>query len=202
MVDVRVERYHRNRRKTTAKACFDLGGGVKKVAILHLKNVSLIRKEEEEEDNDINRDKNTDQNDNEGDNTAAGEAEAGAERNPILLATDNNEEINVHGTIWTTEDNHTESVQSPINGAVIHRKWRQRLVTGAILEEGSDTSGYFSRLDYFLCMFPMKHLHQMVVRTNTVLHQRKKALTTDREVLKFFGVIILATKYEFESRAS
>ena len=51
-------------------------------------------------------------------------------------------------------------------------------------------------------MFPMKHLHQMVVRTNTVLHQRKKALTTDREVLKFFGVIILATKYEFESRAS
>ena len=100
------------------RASFDLGGGVEKVAILHLKNVSSIR--EGEEGNDINRDNNTNQNDNEGDNTAAGEAEAGVERNAIVLAANNNEEINVHGTIWTTEDNHTKSVQLPINGAVIH----------------------------------------------------------------------------------
>ena len=118
VVDVRVERNHRNRRKTTVRASFDLGGGVEKVAILHLKNVSSIR--EGEEGNDINRDNNTNQNDNEGDNTAAGEAEAGVERNAIVLAANNNEEINVHGTIWTTEDNHTKSVQLPINGAVIH----------------------------------------------------------------------------------
>jgi len=51
-------------------------------------------------------------------------------------------------------------------------------------------------------MFPPIQLNHIVVLTNRELSKITTLITTKGEILKFFGVIILATRFEFQSRAS
>jgi Transposase IS4 len=93
----------------------------------------------------------------------------------------------------------------PLNGNVPFRQWSVRSVVGDILYPGGPTNGQQERmspLDYFLLMFPPKQLTAMVQLTNVQLHLKDLQPTTTGELLKWFGLIILTTKFEFASRAS
>ena len=65
----------------------------------------------------------------------------------------------------------------------------------------------FSPLDYFIMMFPINHLNTIVLLTNEQLSKStfpdytKKNITVS-EFLKFFGLIILITCFEFGDRSS
>lgn len=48
----------------------------------------------------------------------------------------------------------------------------------------------------------MRHLPSIVALTNAELVKISQAVTTSQEVLKFFGVLILITRFEFTTRAS
>jgi hypothetical protein len=54
--------------------------------------------------------------------------------------------------------------------------------------------------DFFMTMFPRRQLEQMVVNTSEALNKKGKSSTSTGEMLKFFGIMILATRYEFGSR--
>jgi Transposase IS4 len=62
----------------------------------------------------------------------------------------------------------------------------------------------FTVLDYFLAVFPRKQLQEMEERTNNILESLNPQLqpTTVGEILKFFGVLILITRFEFGKRSS
>ncbi|KAI2512652.1 Transposase IS4 [Fragilaria crotonensis] len=59
-----------------------------------------------------------------------------------------------------------------------------------------------SPLEFFLLMFPPKQLTDMVRWTNIQLQKSSMKETTPSEVLKFFGILILTTTFEFTTRAS
>ena len=59
-----------------------------------------------------------------------------------------------------------------------------------------------TRLDYFLCMFPPQALLSIVRLTTRQLLLLSKPATSKGEIVKFFGVIILTTKFEFDDRRS
>ena len=55
-------------------------------------------------------------------------------------------------------------------------------------------------LDVFLLMFPPTHLVKIINMTNDKLRRLGKNTTTKGEMVKFFGMLLLATRYEFCSR--
>ena len=58
----------------------------------------------------------------------------------------------------------------------------------------------FSRLDVFLMSMPPKALDDIVKNVSIELVKRSKKPTNTQEVLRFIGVVILATKFEFRCR--
>jgi hypothetical protein len=105
----------------------------------------------------------------------------------------------VHQTKWWEDP---EACQMSIGGSVPYREWSIRTVVGYSLGPGSDARKSFSRLDYFLLMFPPEQLSTIVTLTSENLLSKSKVATTPGEVLKFFGVLILVTRFEFSARAS
>ena len=103
----------------------------------------------------------------------------------------------VHETEWCDDD---EATKLPVGGNVAFREWKCKTANGDLLGAGSDINQKFSRLDYFLMMFPHKHIQTIVMLTNRHLATVKKPQTSIGEILKFFGVLILTTKFEFGSR--
>jgi hypothetical protein len=104
-----------------------------------------------------------------------------------------------HDTSWFEDQ---EACQMPIGGNVAFREWSIRNVIGHSHGPGSDSRKSFSRLEYFLLMFPPDQLAAIVTLTSENLLLKSKAPTTPGEVLKFFGVLILVTRFEFSSRSS
>jgi hypothetical protein len=92
----------------------------------------------------------------------------------------------------------------PLNGNVPFRQWSVRNMVGDVLYPGGPNSedDHMSPLDYFILMFPPKQLSAIVRLTNAELHLRDLQATTTGEILKWFGIIILMTKFEFGKRAS
>ena len=75
---------------------------------------------------------------------------------------------------------------------------------GGIVRQGGDCYGPGASrtpYDYFMCMFPQDHLQKMTRLTSAALRQRSKPCTSIGELLQFFGILVLATRYEFGSRA-
>jgi hypothetical protein len=107
-----------------------------------------------------------------------------------------------HGLEWFAD--HQGSTKLPIKGVVPPRPWGVRnSVTGNRLGPGSDLGARRSWLEYFLLMFPPLELQEIVRLTSRdLLHRRKKKPTTTGEIIKFFGVLILSTRFEFGTRAS
>jgi hypothetical protein len=88
-----------------------------------------------------------------------------------------------------------------INAPYHYRSWSLKTPTTTWIE-GYNVDKKISWLDVFLMMFPPKQLTSVVTYTNRELEDLKKRKTTKSEILKFFGFVVLCTKYEFSSQAS
>jgi hypothetical protein len=109
--------------------------------------------------------------------------------------------ISINGNDWWEDD---VMCNIPINGVHQQRSWSVRNSVGESFGPGTDSNlcNARSRLDYFLMMMPQSALVDIVRYTNQQLHEAGKTGTTTGEMLKFFGVLILATKFEFTDRRS
>jgi len=105
--------------------------------------------------------------------------------------------VTAHGLTWAAG-----GVSEPVGGPVARRTWSVRTLPGEVIFEEGDMLGQTrTPYDYFLAMFPMDQLTRMVRLTSPALEGRGMQPTTRGELLKFIGVTILATHYEFGSRA-
>jgi hypothetical protein len=108
-------------------------------------------------------------------------------------------EWTAHGTLRKEQD-----VIEPVGGAVSRRTWSMRNLSGEAVVEGGDSGSFDSPrrpYDYFMAVFPTDQLMRKVRLTNEKLNLKKRPCTTTAELLKFIGVLILGTKFEFGSRA-
>jgi hypothetical protein len=106
----------------------------------------------------------------------------------------------VHAQEWFIDD---LLIQRPQNQrANNHRPWGMRDAIGVVHGPGTDPGRRVSRLEYFMMAFPPAQLSTMLRLTNLALIAGSRKITTKGELLKYFGVMILCTRYEFTSRAS
>ena len=96
-----------------------------------------------------------------------------------------------------------------VNGKSSSRCWelQDQYGRGTEFTPGCDCgkSPQFKPIDFFLAVFPKLQLRQMQERTSAALmNVQPKALqpTTIGEILKFFGVLLTITRYEFGLRSS
>jgi hypothetical protein len=88
-----------------------------------------------------------------------------------------------------------------INGSIQSKQFGINTPIGDLLGPDSDIDGRYSQLQYFLLMFPPDQLTAMCQLTNVQLAQQNKHRMSTGELLQFFGILILATKFEFSSRS-
>ena len=98
------------------------------------------------------------------------------------------------------------------NGMVASRAWKFNCQhTSTEYTPGCDDIGgsrydaskhHYSPYDFFMAAFPKTQLKFMVEETNKVLRQNCKPVTSMGEVLKWLGVTLLITRWEFGDRAS
>jgi len=87
---------------------------------------------------------------------------------------------------------------------VAPRPWSVRTLGGDFTTEGGDYVGFGRArkpIDYFLAVFPQTQPSRIVELTSATLEARRLPPTSPGEVLKLFCVLILATRFEFGSRA-
>ena len=89
-----------------------------------------------------------------------------------------------------------------INGAIPDRYFGIRTPVGEVIIRNSDKPNKYSRFDYLLFMFPPEEIKLIVRLTNTQFEKHSMRTTTIGEILKFFGVWVLSTRFEFGSRSS
>ena len=70
-----------------------------------------------------------------------------------------------------------------------------------MLVKGSESGKRMSRFDFFLLMFTPSQLAQCCLSTNIAFRRNGIKETTTGEVLKYFGILILLTKFEFNNRS-
>jgi hypothetical protein len=104
-----------------------------------------------------------------------------------------------HATAWCEDD---DACQMHMGGNVPFREWSIRTVVGHWLGPGSDSRKSMSRFECFLLMFPPDQLSAMVTLTSEKLLSKNKVAMTPGKSLKFIGVLILSTRFEFGARAS
>jgi hypothetical protein len=85
--------------------------------------------------------------------------------------------------------------------SVPRRQWKMKNLFGEDVFPNSPASLRMSRLDFFLLMFPNDQLTEMLSLTNRELRRRGAPDLTVTELLKFFGILILSTRFEFGSRS-
>jgi hypothetical protein len=106
---------------------------------------------------------------------------------------------NAHGVEWKQRD-----VLQPVGGAVVRRMWEMRTVGGESIVEGGDSGTLAPRrrpFDYFMAAFPQSHIVHMEQLTSKALQTKGKREISPGELLKFFGVLILGTRYKFGKRS-
>ena len=105
-----------------------------------------------------------------------------------------------HGVHWYKDNNRA---LHNINGHKGYKEWGITTAVGEkVFASNREKADEFSRLDLFLMMFPPDHLRTIAELTNRQLQKlgNEVAPTTRQEILKFFGICILATKFEFGNR--
>ena len=114
------------------------------------------------------------------------------------IRTNNPPVATVHNTDWYKTDG-----TSHLNGAHIVREWSLKTPSGMVLgPSNKEAASHLSRLEIFLLMFPPNHLTEIMRLTNYQLQLLNQRETSREEVLKFFGIIVLMTRFEFSARAS
>ena len=103
-----------------------------------------------------------------------------------------------HERRWVLNDT---VLQSDLNGPIPHRQWYVTNPVGErITQNDTNKVETMSRLDLFLMMFPPTQLQHIINLTNRNLRKEGRRETSKGEIVKFFGIIILGTKFEFASR--
>jgi hypothetical protein len=105
-----------------------------------------------------------------------------------------------HDLKWYEDD---AKCRTDINGAVPIREWGVRTPVGDVIGERSDCAFKISRMDYFLLMFPPSQLtlmHRLMNEEICRIGGHKDV--TKGELLKFIGILILISKFEFGKRAA
>lgn len=105
----------------------------------------------------------------------------------------------VHGANWYKDDNAT---RLPMNGPMVDTDFTIKTSMGDNIGRCSDRNHRWSRLEYFIFMFPPAQLNLMVNEANVQLEKENKQHTTKGEVLKFIGMCILITRFEFGNRST
>jgi hypothetical protein len=106
---------------------------------------------------------------------------------------------NAHGVEWKQRD-----VLQPVGGTAVRRMWEMRTVEGESIVEGGDSGTLVPRrrpFDYFMAAFPQSHILHMVRLTSKALQEKGKRGISPGELLKFFGVLILGTRYKLGKRS-
>ena len=104
-----------------------------------------------------------------------------------------------HGRKWFEED---YGVKQKINGPHPFCQWFLRTNVGSKLTPGCEEGKNFSCLDYFLLFFPPNKFIWMTLYTSQNLVKHGEKGETKGEMIKWYGIIILATRFEFLDRAS
>ena len=105
----------------------------------------------------------------------------------------------VHEQEWFVDD---PATKLPVNGNYHSRNWAVKTSMGYMLGRGGDHQNSYSRLEYFLMLFPPQQLQLILQLAKNKLAMARKTYTTAGEIVKFFGVMLLVTRFEFGSRAS
>ena len=105
----------------------------------------------------------------------------------------------VHNQEWFVDD---PAMKLPVNGNYHSHNWAVKTRMGYILGRGGDDQNSYSCLEYFLVLFPPEQLQLILQLTNNELAMARKNYTTAGDIVKFFGVMLLVTQFEFGSRAS
>jgi Transposase IS4 len=108
--------------------------------------------------------------------------------------------VNVHGRDWVNEVD-VPPFGFSVNGVIPYREWGLRIPTGETWREGVNGDESITRLEVFLQLFPPRQLSDLFTLTNVQLRAKHYRETTKTELLKFIGVIILCTKYEWNNRS-
>ena len=99
-----------------------------------------------------------------------------------------------HRHIWATN----EAVIS-VNGPVTTMICKGIGQSGHIFTSGSALRD-LSPLDFFISVFPMKHLEVIKILTNVKLEEQEHRSVTAGELLGFFGLLIPLTKFNVSNR--
>ena len=107
----------------------------------------------------------------------------------------------VHDQEWFVDD---PAMKLPVNGDYHFHNWAIQTRMGHMLGQGGDHQNSYSRLEYILRLFPPEQLQLILQLTNNELAMAmaRKNYTTAGEIVKFFGVMLLVTRFEFGSWAS
>ena len=87
----------------------------------------------------------------------------------------------------------------PLNGVVRRVSWTVRTVTAGCKEESS-APDFMTLLHYLMSMLPLTHLSLIVQWTRNSLVCHKLPETSQGEILKCFGILVLMTPFKFWSR--
>jgi Transposase IS4 len=106
--------------------------------------------------------------------------------------------VTCHGLEWFSAD-----TTLPTNGPFTQKTWKLTCQYTAkeftpMCDEGKDITA----MEFFMAVFPAKQLSLMVEETNKNLVKDGKAKTTKGEVLKWLGVLLLITRFEFGDRSN
>jgi Transposase IS4 len=102
------------------------------------------------------------------------------------------------GSEWYEGD-----TELPTNGPFVKKTWKLTdQYSGTEYTPGCDPNKTISPLDFFMAVFPKEQLSYMMEKTNEGLVVNGHSRLTKGELLKFFGILILITRFEFGQRAS
>ena len=102
-----------------------------------------------------------------------------------------------HGREWM-EGN----TDLPTNGAFVRKTWKMICqYSGKEYIPGCDGNKDISAFDFFMTVFPKSQLNLMLEETNKKLVKEGQSKMTKGELLKWFGVLLLITRFEYGERA-
>ena len=90
----------------------------------------------------------------------------------------------VHEQEWFVDD---PATKLPVNGNYHSRNWAVKTRMGYMLGRGGDHQNSYSRLEYFLMLFPPQQLQLILHLTNNELAMARKNYTTAGDIVKFLG---------------
>ena len=103
-----------------------------------------------------------------------------------------------HSQTWVHDDLKSNK---DTNGPIPHRLWYVTDSMGdRITQNNQGRFEAMSKLEVFLLTFPPNHLIKIIALTNVRLEAKGHEDITKGELVKFFGIIIVGSRYEFGSR--